>query len=229
VAHDGVWPRRCVSVRVCACLCVRACVFLSVHASVCVLVRSYPCLCLHVRPCACLHLCVRACLCLCFSRACVRRMVWTRFLVNSECECELIDVGACGCAYRRQTAPVACAHERAHMPPRTRCLPAGTARTSATTCSSSPRTSRCVVRSFPRESAPRTALPALHSTPFHCAALRRDNHAGSAELRIRAALPGRSMRMCPTQQLRRHQRRGGCVWVRGWWWGRCGWGTFACR
>jgi len=74
---------------------------------------------------------------------------------------------------------------------------------------------KSVRRSFPGESAPRTALPALHSTPFNCAALRRDNHAGSAELRVRAALPGRPMRVCPTKQLRRHQRRGGCVWVRG--------------
>jgi hypothetical protein len=195
-------------------------VFLSVHASVCALVRSYPCPCLHVRPCAC----VRACLCLCFSRACVRRMVWTRFLVTASATLAPA-VAFTADRLRRWPARMSARICRRSL----RCLPAGTARTSATTCSSSPRTSRCVVRSFPRESAPRTALPALHSTPFNCAALRRDNHAGSAILRVRAALPGRSMRMCPTQQLRRHQRRGGCVWVRGWWWGRCGWGTFACR
>ena len=144
----------------CACVRVRACAFLSVlvlaRASVCVLAS------------------VRACVLVSVLLACVRAPHGLDSL-PSHCEC---DVGACGCAYRRQTAPVACAHERAHMPPLMRCLPAGTARTSATTCSSSPRTSRYVVRSFPGESMPRSALPALHSTPFNCAALRRDNHAG---------------------------------------------------
>jgi hypothetical protein len=165
-----VWPRRCVSVPVCACLCVRACVFLCVHASVCALVRSYPCLCLHVRPCACLHLCVRACLCLCFSRACVRRMVWTRFLVNSECECELIDVGACGCAYRRQTAPVACAHERAHMPPLI-ALPAGRYCTNICYYMLLKSAHKSVRRSFvPRRisAAHCAACTALHSIQLRC-------------------------------------------------------------
>jgi hypothetical protein len=195
----------------CACVRVRACAFLSVpvlaRASVCVLAS------------------VRACVLVSVLLACVRAP-HSLGSFPSHCEC---DVGACGCAYRRQTAPVDCAHERTLMPPLMRCLPAGTAPTSATTCSSSPRTSRYVVRSLPGESAPRTVPPALHCTPFNCAALRRDNHAGSAELRVRAALPGRPMRVCPTQQLRRHQRRGGCVRVSGWWWGRCGWGIFACR
>jgi hypothetical protein len=185
------------------------------RASVCVLVSVRAC----VR--ACLHLCVLVSV----RRACVRAPhSLDSFPSHREC-----DVGACGCAYRRQTARWTARMSARICRRSLRCLPAGAARTSATTCSSSPRTSRYVVRSLPGESAPRTALPALHSTPFNCAALRRDNHAGSAELRVRAALPGRPMRVCPTQQLRRHQRRGGCVQVRGWWWGRCGWGTFACR
>ena len=127
-----------------------------------VLARASVCVLVSVRACvlACLHLCVLVSVLL----ACVRAPQGLDSL-PSHCEC---DVGACGCAYRRQTAPVACAHERTHMPPRMRCLPAGTARTSATTCSSSPRTSRYVVRSQANQ---RRALRCLHCTPLHSTAL----------------------------------------------------------
>ena len=147
-------------------MCVRACVFFCVHASVCALVRSYPCLCLHVRPCACLYRCVRACICacLCVLLACVRAP-HSLDSFPSHCEC---DVGACGCAYRRQTARWTARMSARICCRSLRCLPAGTARTSATTCSSSPRTSRYVVRSQANQ---RRALRCLHCTPLHSTAL----------------------------------------------------------
>jgi len=132
-------------------------------ACLCVLIRACACTCVHERACICA--CVRACLCLCFSRARVRRIVWARFLVTASATLARA-VALTADRLRRWTARMSARICRRSL----RCLPAGTARTSATTCSSSPRTSRCVVRSLPGESAPRTA-PALHCTPLHSTAL----------------------------------------------------------